>query len=183
MKRVLALVGSPRRGGNTDILVEEVLKGAQEGGADAEKIFLADLTIGGCQGCGACVRNEVDWCIQKDDMTDLYPRILAADVIVLGTPIYWWGPSAQLKAFFDRWYALNGDKRTQLKGKQVALVCAMGDTDPATARHVIGMFQDSFSYLEMQFENQLVVSAHTQGEVSQNKEAMAEAWNLGNYLA
>ncbi len=183
MKRILALVGSPRHGGNTDVLVDQVLKGAREGGAETKKVFLSDLCIGGCQGCGACLRKEVDWCVQKDDMNDLYPHILAADTIVLGTPIYWWGPSAQMKAFFDRWYALNGDKRTQLAGKQVALVCAMGDTDPATARHTIGMFQDSFSYLEMKFDHQLVVSAHTYGEAEQNTEAMAEAWNLGNYLA
>ncbi len=183
MKQILAIVGSPRKGGNTDLLVEEALKGAAGQGAQTEKVFLADLKIGGCKACEACLRNEVEWCIQQDDMIPLYEKILAADAILQGTPVYWWGPSAQLKAFMDRWYALNGSKREKLKGKQVALICAMGDTDPATARHVIGMFQDSFSYLGMPFENQLVVSAHQPGEVASNQEALREAWNLGNFLA
>ena len=183
MKNILAIVGSPRKGGNTDLLVDEALKGAAERGAQTEKVFLADLLVGGCKACEACLRNEVEWCIQQDDMIPIYEKILAADAIILGTPVYWWGPSAQLKAFMDRWYALNGSKREKLKGKQVALICAMGDTDPATARHVIGMFEDGFSYLGMPFENQMVVTAHKAGEAAENKDAMKEAWNLGNYLA
>ena len=183
MKKILALVGSPRKGGNTDLLVEETLKGAAEGGALTEKVFLDDLLIGGCKGCAACLRNEVEWCIQADDMISLYPKIMEADVIILGTPIYYWGPSAQLKEFIDRWYALMGDKKEGLKGKEAALICAMGDTDPATARHTIGMFEDCFSYLGMPFDSQLVVSAHERGEVAHNKEALSQAWHLGNYLA
>ena len=183
MKKILAMVGSPRHGGNTDLLVEEALKGAAEGGAHTEKVFLADLDIGACRGCAACLRNEVEWCVQEDDMIALYQKVLSADAIILGTPIYWWGPTAQLKLFIDRWYALMGDKRQELQGKTVVLICAMGDTDPATARHTIGMFEDSFSYLGMPFENQLVVSAHEKGEVATNKEALSEAWHLGNYLA
>jgi multimeric flavodoxin WrbA len=183
MRRILAIVGSPRQGGNTDLLVDEALKGAAEQGAQIEKVFLGNLEIGGCRACEACLRNEVEWCIQQDDMIHLYEKILTADAIILGTPVYWWGPSAQLKAFMDRWYALNGTKREKLKGKQVALICVMGDTDPATARHVLGMFQDSFAYLGMPFENQLVVSAHQAGAVAENKEAIQEAWHLGNFLA
>jgi multimeric flavodoxin WrbA len=163
--------------------VDEALKGAAEGGARTEKVFLADLDIGGCRACEACRRDEVPWCIQLDDMIPLYEKILEADAIILGTPVYWWGPSAQLKVCIDRWYALIGSKREKLKGKEVVLICAMGDTDPATARHVIGMFADSFEYLGMPFENQLVVTAHEAGEVKGNQEALAEAWSLGNYLA
>ncbi len=182
MSNILVATGSPRKGGNTELLMDEALRGAAEAGAETEKIFIDDLDIKPCKGCGACLRDEVEWCAQEDDMIDLYPKILLADGIMLGTPIYWWGPSAQLKLFFDRWYALMGKHRDKMKGKKTALICAMGDTNPKTARHTTGMFQDAFSYLSMPMSGEMVVTAHEKGEVSKNKEALDEAFALGKNM-
>jgi multimeric flavodoxin WrbA len=183
MSKILVVCGSPRKGGNTDTLLSEVVRGAKEGGAEVETVFLREKFIGPCRGCAACLRQDVEWCVQADDMIELYSKILESDAIVLGTPVYWWGPSAQMKAFFDRWYALLGKEKATLSGKQAAVVCVMGDEEPETARHVIGMFKDAFHYLAMPFVSQLVVTAHERGEVINNKDALSEAWHLGNYLA
>jgi multimeric flavodoxin WrbA len=99
-KRVLGIVGSPRRGGNTETLVDEVLRGAKEAGAAVEKVILSELEIAPCLACDACL--DTGKCVYQDDMTTLLERMRRSEIWVLGTPIYWWGPSAQFKTFLDR---------------------------------------------------------------------------------
>ncbi len=97
---VLGICGSPRRGGNTDILLERVLAGARENRAETEKVMLADLTFRPCQSC--TVTGKDGACRVQDDMQTLYPKIAAADVIVLATPIYFGSVTAQTKSMIDR---------------------------------------------------------------------------------
>lgn len=94
-KKVLILSSSPRRGGNSDTLCDEFLRGAQEAGHEVEKIFLKDKTIHYCTGCGVC--NEGKPCPQKDDAPEIVRKMVAADVIVLATPVYFYTMSAQMK--------------------------------------------------------------------------------------
>ena len=98
--KVLGIVGSPRRKGNTEVLVDEVLAGAAEVGISTEKVILTDLQISPCKACDACRKSEN--CLQEDDMMELLDKMGQCDVWVLGTPLYWWGPSAQFKVFLDR---------------------------------------------------------------------------------
>ncbi len=98
--RVLGIGGSPRRGGNSEILLDEALRTAVALGASAEKIVLNDLSIAPCQECSGC--DATGRCIVQDEMQDIYPRLRCADVMVLATPVFFSGPSAQLKAMIDR---------------------------------------------------------------------------------
>lgn len=95
-EKLLAFVGSPRRGGNTDVLVDEAIDAFDKIGGAAEKVFLSVLRINPCQGCLACMRkNGLDSvCIQHDDMTELYQKMFAANAIIWATPIYMWSPTA-----------------------------------------------------------------------------------------
>lgn len=104
-KRILVLMGSPRRHGNTDCLAAEFIRGAEEAGHQVEKIYLKDRKIGGCLGCGACQRNGGS-CVQKDDMQEIYEKWLAADVVVLASPVYFYTWSSQIKAVLDRTFAI-----------------------------------------------------------------------------
>ena len=104
-KNILVLMGSPRKHGNTDRLTDEFIRGAQEAGHQVEKICLKDWKINGCLGCGACQRNG-GACVQKDDMSDIYEKWLAADVVVLASPVYFYTWSAQIKAVLDRTFAI-----------------------------------------------------------------------------
>ena len=88
-KNVLILMGSPRKKGNTSILCDEFARGAEEAGNQVEKINVIDKHINGCLGCNGCQRNG-GTCVQKDDMQDVYQKILAADVAVLASPIYYY---------------------------------------------------------------------------------------------
>ncbi len=97
-------MGSPRRGGNTDLLLDAFLQGVGEGGGEFIKIMIGDLSISPCQGCLAC--EETGECIIKDDMRPIYAKLLAADKIVIAAPNYFYGLPAQCKALIDRCQAL-----------------------------------------------------------------------------
>ncbi len=102
--RVLAINGSPRRGGNTDLLLAEVMKGAASQGAETKALILNDLKISPCQHCDACF--EAGVCRIKDDMQMVYKEMEKADRIVLASPVHFLGLSAQAKAMIDRGQAL-----------------------------------------------------------------------------
>jgi multimeric flavodoxin WrbA len=181
-KRVLGVVGSPRRGGNTDILVDHILKGARDAGATVEKVMLNDLQIAPCQACYAC--ETTGQCIHADDMEGLFEKLHASGVWVLGTPVYWWGPSAQMKAFMDRWFAkVRGrDDRDILSGHSIVLAVPMGDTDPGTARHVVGMFEDSLKFVKSEVvDSVLAPGAYDAGDVKRMPEVLERARLAGEH--
>ncbi len=109
MSKVLAVVGSPRKGGNTEILVSRIAEGAASVAAAVEMVRLGDLHIRECDGCHACWRGRP--CSKDDDMRPLYEKIAACDVLVFATPVYWYGPTALMKAFVDRfvYFQLRGE--------------------------------------------------------------------------
>jgi multimeric flavodoxin WrbA len=141
VKSALGIVGSPRRGGNTEVLVDEVLAGAQEAGAQTAKVILDELDIRPCRACNAC--QKAGHCVQDDDMAALLEQMQDSDLWVLGTPVYWWGPTAQFKAFLDRWH---GAKQVRFQGRQVILVVPLGAGDAHYARHTVGMLTDALDY-------------------------------------
>ena len=99
-KNVLILSSSPRKGGNSDLLCDQFVMGAQEAGHQAEKIVLKDKKINYCTGCGSCFNGKA--CPQKDDMADMLEKMITADVIVMATPVYFYTMCAQMKTLIDR---------------------------------------------------------------------------------
>lgn len=99
-KQVLVLSTSPRKGGNSDTLCDEFVRGVMDAGNQAEKIFLRDRTINYCTGCGVCYSTHK--CVQKDDMAEILEKMISADVIVMATPVYFYTMNAQLKTLIDR---------------------------------------------------------------------------------
>lgn len=107
--QVLALLGSPRKGGNSEVLLEAVTRGMAQAGGRVETIRLCELNISPCISCGGC--DKTGECVVKDDMTALYPKILAARRIVLASPIFFYNITAQAKSFVDRCQALWSRKK------------------------------------------------------------------------
>jgi multimeric flavodoxin WrbA len=141
-KRVLGIVGSPRRGGNTETLVDEVLAGAAEAGALTEKVMVNKLNIGPCRACDAC--GKMGKCVQQDDMHALLEQMEQSQVWVLGTPVYYWGPTAQFKAFVDRWYGAG--QVVEFEGRRVILTIPLGSGDARDAQHTVGMLKDALAW-------------------------------------
>jgi len=104
-KKVLVLSGSPRKGGNSDILCDQFMLGAEEAGNQAEKIFLRDKEINYCVACDTCKRNG-DICNQDDDMAEVLDKMIAADVIVMATPVYFYTMNAQMKTLIENRHCL-----------------------------------------------------------------------------
>ena len=117
-KSILILKGSPREKGNSAVLADQVLSGAQKAGASVESVYLHGMDIQPCDACDVC-QQGYEGCIVEDDMQSLYPKLTAADVIVIASPIYWFTISAQTKLCIDRWYALEGEEQSTLNGKQL----------------------------------------------------------------
>ena len=100
---LLILSGSPRKGGNTDLLVEAFVKGASQKHY-VEIVSVQDYKVNPCIGCNACFKNEGNICAQKDDMALIYEKANEADMLVIASPVYFYGLSAQLKSVIDRFH-------------------------------------------------------------------------------
>ena len=122
-KKVLVISSSPRKGGNSDILCNAFAEGARETGADVKIVRIADLNIGYCTGCYAC--QKTGKCAIKDDAQSVIDKMMAADVIVLASPVYFFSISAQLKALFDRTVVIY----PQLTNKKFYYILTMAETN------------------------------------------------------
>jgi multimeric flavodoxin WrbA len=183
MKKVLGVIGSPRKNGNTHVLVSRILEGVQREGISTEIIFLGDLSIEECDGCHVCWKTEK--CIKKDDMSNFYSKIIESDVIVFGTPVYWYGPTALMKAFIDRFVYFNGDKnRKKIQGKLAVIAVPFEEENDETVEPVVSFFEKSLNFLEMNLIGKIIAPGVTKrGEVKEKKEYMEEAYKLGKEVA
>jgi multimeric flavodoxin WrbA len=182
-KKILILKGSPRERGNSATLAGQVAAGAEATGAEVESIYLHGLDIRPCDGCDLCM--EHGGCIIEDDMQALYPKIEAADAIVLASPVYWFTISAQLKLCIDRWYAFQSSNWRSLRGKPFALVLVYGDTDLYTSGGInaIHTFETMCRYLKSEVAGLLYGTASDVGDVEKQPELMEQAYKLGQKLA
>ena len=103
-KKIVVLSGSPRKGGNSELLCDQFIRGAVEIGNLVEKIFVCDMKINYCTACDACQGNG-GACVQKDDMAAILDKMICADVLVMATPVYFYTMNAQMKTVIDRTYA------------------------------------------------------------------------------
>lgn len=127
-KKILAIVSSPRKNGNTDMMVESFLKGARDAMHRTEKIYLRDCKIEFCRGCEVC--SSTHHCVIKDDMERLVDKLLDADVIVLSTPVYFYSMSGQMKTFIDRLMPVY----PELRGREFYFITAAADNDTMIER-------------------------------------------------
>lgn len=175
MKNVLIISASPRKAGNSDLLCDQFLKGAQEAGHQVEKINLNSQKINFCFGCGVC--NNTHVCVQKDDMKPLLDKMVAADVIVLATPVYFYSMDGQLKTFIDRCVP----RYTEMTNKDFYFILTAADTEvknlARTVEALRGFTQDC---LEGANEKGIVygVGAWQKGDIK-NTPAFEEAYQMG----
>jgi multimeric flavodoxin WrbA len=175
MMNILALIGSPRKKGNTDILIDQILKGSEKKGHLSEKRYLYDYDISPCIDCRACKRGD-SICPLKDGMRELYPRIENADLLLLGAPNYWYGPPAKMKLLIDRLRPFV--MRRRLEGKKWIVVSPSAE-GPKSCRFFLESFHLSFDYLGMEFGGKLLVKAYEKGEIKKDPKALKMAYEPG----
>lgn len=135
--KILGIVCSPRIGGNTELLVKEALNEAEKNGAEVEILRINDMHIQPCDGCESC--HQTGECYIRDDMQKIYDKLLSADGIVLGTPVYLWSVTGQAKIFMDRTYALRYPNH-QLKNKVCGAIVVAGRRGCMSALSLINNF-------------------------------------------
>jgi multimeric flavodoxin WrbA len=180
MKKVVVLVSSPRKKGNSTILANKIIEGIEAAGGELEIFYLNDMSIGPCQACGYCMQGETHECIFEDDMQEIYPKLEAADAFVLASPIYMFSYSAQLKLFLDRCEA----SLKAFEGKRIAIALTYANKDEKASGVVnaINSFKDLFSYTGSQIVGILHGSADKEDEISSNENLLDRAYSLGKTL-
>jgi len=184
-RKVVIVLGSPRKNGNSATLARRAAEGARETGADVEMFYLHDMHIKPCTACDFCIADTMRDCNINDDMESLYPKLREADALIIASPIYWFMVSAQTKLFIDRCYALGGPQGYVLKGKKAGIILTYGDSDPfnSGAVNAIRMFQDIFAYIGVSIVDIVYGSAMKAGEIASDGQLMARAYRMGKRLA
>ncbi len=187
MIKVIGIGGSPRKGGNSDILLDETLKGARKHGASCEKIILNDLDFRPCQECGGC--DETGVCVVKDDMQSVYKKIEEADRIIIATPIFFGSLSAQIKMMIDRFqsywirrYILKIAVSAKKRRKGIFLCVSGSDKKEffENAKKIIRIF---FITLNIEYFGDVFCGGiDEKAAIKKNKKTLAKAFKLGEAL-
>lgn len=176
-KKVLILSGSPRKGGNSDILCDEFAKGANESGHTTEKIRIAEKNISYCKACYACKKDGI--CAIKDNMAEILQKIIDADVIVLASPVYFYSIDAQLKAVIDRTVA----RWTEVKNKEFYYIVTMADEDVSSADTTLACFKGYADCVSGAKERGVIIGngMYEKGEIC-DTETMKKAYEMGKSI-
>jgi multimeric flavodoxin WrbA len=184
--KVLGIMGSPRIKGNTDLLLDEALKGAQSQGAEIEKIVVDKLKIAPCKEYYGCARDGN--CVIRDDMDNIYPKLMDADIIIIASPMFFYSITAQLKALIDRCQAIWARKtllkqspaNTNRKGAFIGVGATKGARLFEGAILIMKYF---FKDLDVEYAGELLVRGiDKRGEIKGNPQALADAYKLGQQL-
>jgi len=193
MMKVTALMGSPRRNGNTNTLVEHFLKGAQSKGAEVEKISLYECTINLCHGCYKnCWLGPGDCTRFQDDMEQLIPKIISSDLILFASPVYMASYTAQLTIFFERCIPVHHVDlenkviiENRFKGKNAVMALVHDSPDPATADIPFKALEHVLKHsFQMNIAGKLQVpGVRDIGDITNKEENLSEAYQLAEKLS
>ena len=187
--KIVGFVGSPRKKGNTTTIVNEVLRGAREAGAETKIFDLNALHIRGCQACYKCQTPDGK-CVQKDDMAQLYDEIFSADAVVLGTPVFMFQVTGQTKIFVDRLFALlylkdaqTTDFGNKLKAKKAVTVYSQGQPDVNAFASSFDLHEGVLKFLGFDVRQRIVGGGmKTEDAAGGNKAVMEKAYAAGAAL-
>ena len=176
MKKVLILSGSPRKGGNSDILCDEFQKGAESVGNQVEKIFVAEQKISPCTGCYYC-KDHDGKCVFQDGMADLLQKVIDCEVLVLSSPVYFYSISAQLKGIIDRCVA----RWTEIKNKDLYYIATSAEDDEDTLDTTLACFHGFAKCIDGYEEKGTLYGkgVYGKGEVLHRPELMKIAYEMG----
>ena len=172
-KNVLILSGSPRKGGNSDLLCDEFLRGAQEAGNLVEKVFLRSKKVAPCSACYACKKGP---CAIQDDMTEILEKMLAADVIVMASPVYFYSIDAQMKAVIDRSVA----RWLEINNKEFYYIMTAAEDSETVMDCTLECFRGFAACLEGSRERGVIYGkgVYEAGAI-RGRPAMKEAYDMG----
>jgi len=183
--KLLAVHGSPRKRGNSSLLLDQYLKGIQEANPAAEitKVYLQEKNIRNCTACDVCHTITPGKCVIKDDMQELYTLFAEASMLVYATPVYWWGVSAQLKTFLDRTNAFDVPNGQYFAGKKLALLMTYGINLPNKGPELIkASFEEICEFAKMNLVDVYGVCANKSMPVAENAKVLKDVYEMGRKI-
>ncbi|MBR2184322.1 MAG: flavodoxin family protein [Prevotella sp.] len=175
---ILVLSGSPRKGGNTELLAEAFAKGATEGQHHVEIVSVRDYKVNPCLGCNACFNTD-GVCAQKDDMAAIYEKMSQADMLVIASPVYFYGISAQLKAVIDR---LHNPIRDSFPIQKMALLLVGAASLPELFDAILTEYILCLNFFKLEDAGHVLVrKVNNKGDIK-NTDALNEAYSLGRSI-
>lgn len=175
---ILILSGSPRKGGNTDLLVEAFVKGASPR-HHVEVVSVHDYHVAPCMGCNACFKSKENICVQKDDMHLIYAKMAVTDMLVIASPVYFYGLSAQLKAVVDRFH---NPVRDTFPVRKMALLLVGAATLPELFDSILAQYQLCLNFFSLEDAGRVLIKGtNDKGDV-RNTTGLDEAFKLGQSL-
>ena len=175
---ILILSGSPRKGGNTDLLVEAFAKGTSQI-HNVEVVYVRDYKVNPCMGCNACFMNNDNTCVQKDDMAIIYEKMAHADMLMVASPVYFYGLSAQLKAVIDR---CHNPIRDTFHIKKMALLLVGAATLTELFDSILAQYQLCLNFFKLEDIGRVLVrGVKDKGDIKK-ADALNEAFELGQQI-
>ena len=175
---ILILSGSPRKGGNTELLVEAFVKGASQK-HHVEVVSVRDYKVNPCVGCNVCFKSKDNTCVQKDDMTIIYEKMAHADMLVIASPVYFYGLSAQLKTVIDR---CHNPIRDTFPIKKMVLLLVGAASLPELFDSILAQYQLCLNFFKLEDAGRVLVrGVKDKGDIK-NTNALNEAFELGQQL-
>lgn len=183
-EKVLVLLGSPRKNGNSATLAQRITKGAEEAGAQVESLYLNSLKITPCQSCYVCQKPDSQKCAVNDDMQDVYPKLIEADAWVFASPVFFFSISSQTKLLMDRCFGLNAYGVNPWRGKRLAVAMTYGGEDAFSSGCVnaLRMFQDLCNYTHASLVGMVHGTASATTDINENTVLLQQAEDLGRKL-
>lgn len=182
-KNIVVITGSPRRGGNSDLMAEAFAKGARDAGATVNLFNAAADPVKPCMACDACWKKGKP-CVFDDGFDRLGPMLEQADAVVLCGPVYWFTFSAQLRAATDKFYAyLSENALRKPKWSGMALLMCAGDTDPEVFSGAVTTYRLAAKYLGLADLGQVLATGAYEKDAIRNTDALVRAEQLGRAIA
>ncbi len=176
MAKITVLTGSCRKGGNTELLATAFYNGAKQS-HEVEIISITDYQVNPCTGCNACRGSHMQKaCCQNDDMQAIYEKLSDTDILVIASPVYFYGISAQLKAIIDR---LHSPKRNEFHIKKLGLLLVAADSIPEVFDSIKVQYQLVLDYFKLSSIGEICVGGVEDKGVIQGNPALEEAFHLG----
>lgn len=187
--RVLGISGSPRRGGNTEILLDRALEGAASSGALTEKLVVSEMDISPCTACGGCRHTGV--CVIKDDMRLVYKKVASCDALIVASPIFFGSVTAQLKAMIDRFqaawtakYVLKKDRLARKKKVKGAFLCASSLSARRFFKNAKGVIRNFFATVNVEYSKELFYGGmEGKQDILKKKAALKAAYDIGRDIS
>ena len=175
--KVVVLAGSPRKDGNTDLLVSSFVKGAERN-HEVDVVSIHDYKINPCLGCNTCFERENNDCFQTDDMSLVYEKLGYANILVIASPVYFYGISSQLKAVIDR---LHTPKRNQFHIKKLALILVGAAQLPELFDSIISQYKLILSFFHLEDAGTVLIRGARDKGVVTDKD-LEKAYELGTSI-